>query len=31
VGEIESWEPYDAEFIRELRRRVRDGMGEIIN
>ena len=31
VGELERWEPYDAEFIRELRRRVEDGMGEIIN
>jgi len=31
VGELESWEPYDAEFIRELRRRVEGGLGEIIN
>jgi len=31
VGELESWEAYDAEFIRELRRRVEAGMGEIIN
>ncbi|KAG9599730.1 hypothetical protein KCV01_g8204, partial [Aureobasidium melanogenum] len=31
VGELESWEPYDPEFIRELRRRVVVGMGEIIN
>lgn len=31
VGELESWEPYDPEFIRELRRRVAVGMGEIIN
>jgi len=31
VGELESWEPYDAEFVRELRRRVEGGMGEIIN
>lgn len=30
-GELESWEPYDAEFIAELRRRVEVGMGEIIN
>ncbi|HKX44713.1 MAG TPA: NAD(+)--rifampin ADP-ribosyltransferase [Burkholderiaceae bacterium] len=31
VGELESWEPFDPEFVRELRRRVDDGMGEIIN
>lgn len=31
VGELESWEPYDAQFIRELRRRVKEGLGEIIN
>ncbi|MGN2254927.1 NAD(+)--rifampin ADP-ribosyltransferase [Frateuria sp. GZRe12] len=31
VGELESWEPYDAQFIRDLRRRVESGMGEIIN
>lgn len=31
VGEIESWEAYDAEFIRQLRSRVKTGMGEIIN
>ena len=31
VGELERWEPYDAEFIRELRRRVEGGLGEIIN
>ena len=31
VGELESWELYDAEFIRGLRRRVEDGIGEIIN
>lgn len=31
VGELESWEPYDTEFIRELRRRVEGGLGEIIN
>lgn len=31
VAELESWEPYDAEFIREVRRRVEGGMGEIIN
>lgn len=31
VGELESWELYDAEFIQQLRIRVADGMGEIIN
>jgi len=31
VGELESWEPYDPEFIRQLRSRVENGMGEIIN
>lgn len=31
VGELESWEPYDPEFIRQLRDRVEAGMGEIIN
>ena len=31
IGEIEYWEKFDAEFIRELRRRVQGGMGEIIN
>jgi rifampin ADP-ribosylating transferase len=31
VGELNRWEPYDAEFIRELRRRVAEGMGGIIN
>ncbi|KAF1003434.1 MAG: hypothetical protein GAK28_04720 [Luteibacter sp.] len=31
VGELESWEPYDPEFIRQLRRRVEEGLGEIIN
>jgi rifampin ADP-ribosylating transferase len=31
VGELESWEPYEAEFVLELRRRVEGGMGEIIN
>lgn len=31
VGELESWEPYDPEFIRQLRSRVETGMGEIIN
>ena len=31
IGELESWEPYDPEFVRNLRRRVEEGMGEIIN
>ena len=31
IGEIDSWETFDAEFIRELWRRVQEGMGEIIN
>lgn len=31
IGELESWEPYDPEFIRQLRSRVETGMGEIIN
>lgn len=31
IGELESWEPYDPEFIQQLRMRVQSGMGEIIN
>lgn len=31
IGEIENWEPYDPDFIRQLRSRVETGMGEIIN
>ena len=31
VGELESWESYDAEFVRQLRSRIEAGMGEIIN
>ncbi|RYE02216.1 MAG: NAD(+)--rifampin ADP-ribosyltransferase [Sphingobacteriales bacterium] len=31
IGEIESWEPYDAEFVQRLKSRVKAGMGEIIN
>ena len=31
IGELESWEPYDEEFIRQLRIRVQTGMGEILN
>ena len=31
VGEIETWETFDADFVLELRRKLREGMGEIIN
>jgi rifampin ADP-ribosylating transferase len=31
IGEVDCWEKFDPEFIEELRRRVQDGMGEIIN
>ena len=31
IGELESWELYDAEFIQALRRRVETEAGEIIN
>jgi hypothetical protein len=31
IGELQSWEPYDQEFIRQLRLRVQTGMGEILN
>lgn len=31
VGELDSWELFDAEFIQNLRNRVAEGMGEIIN
>jgi len=31
VGEVQAWEEFEADFIRELRRKVQDGMGEIIN
>lgn len=31
VGELESWEPYDPEFIQQLRARIKNGMGKIIN
>ena len=31
LGEIKQWEQFDVEFVRELRRRVQDGLGEIIN
>ena len=31
VGEVEAWEKFDVDFVRELRRKVEEGMGEIIN
>lgn len=31
VGELDTWEPFDPDYIRQLRERVRVGMGEIIN
>jgi hypothetical protein len=31
IGELESWEAYDADFIQALKRRVEAGAGEIIN
>ncbi|RYH00408.1 MAG: NAD(+)--rifampin ADP-ribosyltransferase [Alphaproteobacteria bacterium] len=31
IGELDSWEPYDAGFIQQLKNRVKAGMGEIIN
>ena len=31
VGELDTWETYDAEFIQALRNRIEAGMGEIIN
>jgi rifampin ADP-ribosylating transferase len=31
VGELESWEPFDSQFIQQLRIRIENGMGEIIN
>ena len=31
LGELESWELYDPEFVRQLRTRVENGMGKIIN
>ena len=31
LGEIVAWEKFDAEFVLELRRKIRNGMGEIIN
>ena len=31
IGELEVWELYDREFVRQLRGRIAAGMGEIIN
>ena len=31
IGELESWEPFDSEFIQQLKSRVETGTGEIIN
>lgn len=31
VGELQTWELFDAQYILQLRERVRAGMGEIIN
>ena len=31
LGELESWELYDPEFVQQLRTRVENGMGKIIN
>jgi hypothetical protein len=31
IGELESWEPFDPEFIQQLKSRVGKGGGEIIN
>lgn len=31
VGELESWESYNPEFIQELRKFIESGTGEIIN
>ena len=31
IGELSTWESYDAEFVEQLRRRIKNGMGEIIN
>ena len=31
IGELEHWEPYDPEFVQQLKSRVLTGMGEIIN
>jgi rifampin ADP-ribosylating transferase len=31
IGELETWELYDRDFVRQLRSRIEAGMGEIIN
>ncbi|HEY0878496.1 MAG TPA: NAD(+)--rifampin ADP-ribosyltransferase [Zeimonas sp.] len=31
IGELESWESYDSEFIEQLRNRIGTGAGKIIN
>lgn len=31
VGELEDWEPYDREFVLQLRKGIETGMGDIIN
>lgn len=31
ISELESWEPYDREFVDQLKRRIATGTGKIIN
>ena len=31
IGELLTWELYDSEFVQQLRLRIKNGMGEIIN
>src|SRR5262249_5050255 len=31
IGELENWELYDSEFVQQLKRRIEEGLGEIIN
>lgn len=31
IGELPTWESYDSEFVQQLRLRIKNGMGEIIN
>ena len=31
IGELRTWELYDSEFVQQLRLRITNGMGEIIN
>lgn len=31
IGELDSWELYDREFVRQLKNSIETGMGEIIN